>query len=170
MLDLGNRERPRVPAVAGTLRRGACARPAQSRRVVRARRPRSLTRGHPLGEAFTFLSGLYFRGKLAYARQFGVAAGSQCARDHDEPRPACPGRARAPRDLVAFSRVDIAGADPRFVKPLRRSAETLAASLESDVCVVLLGSIATGKYVGHVARGVRRPAPLSDGLRRARAT
>ena len=28
----------------------------------------------PLGEAFSFLSGLYFRGKLAYARRFARAA------------------------------------------------------------------------------------------------
>ncbi|MFL5623530.1 MAG: hypothetical protein ACJ8AB_12845, partial [Gemmatimonadaceae bacterium] len=27
--------------------------------------------GAPLGEVFSFLSGLYFRGKLAYARAFG---------------------------------------------------------------------------------------------------
>ena len=29
----------------------------------------------PLGEVFSFLSGLYFRGKLAYARAFGSAPG-----------------------------------------------------------------------------------------------
>ena len=29
--------------------------------------------GVPLGEVYTFLSGLYFRGKLAYARSFGRA-------------------------------------------------------------------------------------------------
>ena len=30
-------------------------------------------RGAPLGEVFSFLSGLYFRGKLAYARAFARA-------------------------------------------------------------------------------------------------
>src|SRR5688572_21413896 len=29
--------------------------------------------GAPLGEVFSFLSGLYFRGKLAYSRAFGCA-------------------------------------------------------------------------------------------------
>src|SRR5207245_9518239 len=31
--------------------------------------------GAPLGEAYTFLSGLYFRGKLAYARAFADRPG-----------------------------------------------------------------------------------------------
>src|SRR5689334_7425596 len=29
--------------------------------------------GAPVGEVFTFLSGLYFRGKVAYAKKFGAA-------------------------------------------------------------------------------------------------
>ena len=102
--------------------------------------------GATLGEAFAFLSGLYFRGKLAYARAFGrpdrgafVITTSRGLVAPDE-------RVRR-TDLVAFSQVDIAGADPRFVKPLCRSAEALRSSLRADACVVLLGSIATAKYV-----------------------
>ena len=30
--------------------------------------------GAPIGEVFSFLSGLYFRGKLTYARHFGRAS------------------------------------------------------------------------------------------------
>ena len=37
-----------------------------------------------LGQAFTFISGLYFRGKLTYARRFAVAPRSAS----DEPVPA----------------------------------------------------------------------------------
>jgi len=31
------------------------------------------TQGAPLGEVFSFMSGLYFRGKLTYAKTFGAA-------------------------------------------------------------------------------------------------
>jgi len=103
--------------------------------------------GITLGEAFSFLSGLYFRGKLAYAREFGPAERNALVITTN--RGLLPPDERVRRaDLVAFSRVDIAGADPRFVKPLCRSAESLRASLDRDACVVLLGSIATSKYVG----------------------
>jgi hypothetical protein len=104
--------------------------------------------GITLGEAFSFLSGLYFRGKLAYAREFGARNGGPNALVITTNRGLLSPDERVCRtDLVAFSRVDIAGADPRFVKPLGRSAELLRASIEDDACVVLLGSIATAKYV-----------------------
>ena len=50
------------------------------------------------------------------------------------------------RDLVAFSKVDIASAGARHRTPLRRDVEQLAAALSSADTIVLLGSIATGKY------------------------
>lgn len=104
--------------------------------------------GAPLGEIFSFLSGLYFRGKLAYASAFG--RGSRNA-------PASwiittdrglvpPERAVRRDDLVAFSRVDIASGDDHYVAPLRRDAEQLAATIGAKTRVILLGSIATGKY------------------------
>jgi hypothetical protein len=49
-------------------------------------------------------------------------------------------------DLLAFSNVDLATAGERYVAPLRRHAEELAARLDVAASVVLLGSIATGKY------------------------
>jgi hypothetical protein len=103
--------------------------------------------GIALGEAFSFLSGLYFRGKLAYAREFGPTGRSALVITTNRGLLSPEERVRRP-DLVAFSRVDIAGADRRFVKPLCRSAESLRTSLDRDACVVLLGSIATAKYVG----------------------
>lgn len=104
--------------------------------------------GVELGEVFSFLSGLYFRGKLAYARAFARApephAGTLVITTE---RGLVPPTARITRDdLCAFADVDIGGADERYLGPLRRDVGQLASSVP-DAEVVLLGSIATGKYV-----------------------
>lgn len=103
----------------------------------------------PLGEAFSFLSGLYFRGKLTYARAFAappagmrgslVITTNRGLLDTNEPV------TRA--DLAAFGAVPIDLADARYREPLLRDAATLAAALPARAAVVLLGSIASGKYV-----------------------
>ena len=96
-----------------------------------------------IGEVFTFLSGLYFRGKLAYAQAFSSAAFV-----------ITPNRGLLPADLPitldelrAFAEVDINEDDPRYRKPLARDLKKLIRHLPPDTQVVLLGSIATGKYV-----------------------
>jgi hypothetical protein len=106
--------------------------------------------GAPIGEVFAFLSGLYFRGKLTYARRFGRAlpdsAGGALV---------ITARAglRSPEDAVRigdlrrFAEVDIDARDLRFRRPFLRDARALAQRLGPDAEVVLLGSIATGKYV-----------------------
>jgi hypothetical protein len=99
--------------------------------------------GVPIGEVFSFLSGLYFRGKLAYATRFNAAATFVITTDRGLTTPDT--RIRLD-DLRAFGAVDIAAADDRFTNPLRRDAERILRDLTSDACVVLLGSIATGKY------------------------
>ena len=106
--------------------------------------------GAALGDVFAFLSGLYFRGKLTYARHFArspvgasVAPVSIITTDRGLVAPEL--RVR-PDDLAAFSAVDIGRADDRYRAPLRRSALALAEHVDDDVRVVLLGSIATGKY------------------------
>lgn len=113
-----------------------------------ARRLRS-TEPPTLGEVFTFLSGLYFRGKLAYANAFAPAS----------ERSSCvlvitPNRGLLPADLPvgvnelrAFGEVDIDQEDPRYRKPLQRDVRKLAKKLPNETELVLLGSIATGKYV-----------------------
>jgi hypothetical protein len=105
--------------------------------------------GAPLGEVFSFLSGLYFRGKLTYARAFANAAdgrgGVFVITPTDGLRPA-----DEPVDLARlrrFATVDIAGDDPRYREPLDRDARRLARRIGPGGEVVLLGSIATGKYV-----------------------
>jgi len=95
--------------------------------------------GVELGEVFSFLSGLYFRGKLAYARAFG--AGMLVITTE---RGLVPPDTRVTRaDLCAFAEVDIGAGDERYVAPLRRDVAKLTQRPEQ---VVLLGSIATGKY------------------------
>ena len=105
--------------------------------------------GAPLGEVFSFLSGLYFRGKLTYARAFANPADGRAGvfviTPTDGLRPA-----DEPVDLARlrrFATVDIASDDPRYREPLDRDARSLARRIGADGEVVLLGSIATGKYV-----------------------
>jgi hypothetical protein len=105
--------------------------------------------GAPIGEVFSFLSGLYFRGKLAYARAFGrrphgAASSFIITTDRGLVSPDLMIRRD---DLVRFTNVDIAATNERFIKPLRAAAERLAEEVSDDTRVVLLGSIATGKYV-----------------------
>ncbi|HSQ33117.1 MAG TPA: hypothetical protein VLN49_24855 [Gemmatimonadaceae bacterium] len=112
-----------------------------------ARRIRS--DGAPIGEVFSFLSGLYFRGKLAYARAFGSWPGGASAYVLTADRGlVSPETIVNRRDLVAFSKVDIAAAGARHCVPLRRDVEQLAARLgpSGSNRAILLGSIATGKY------------------------
>lgn len=106
--------------------------------------------GAPLGEVFSFLSGLYFRGKLAYAEAFGGGGGNADASAFvitTDRGLVPPGTIVSRDDLVAFSTVDIAARDARYTDPLRRDVERLAGRLDDAGRVVLLGSIATGKYV-----------------------
>jgi hypothetical protein len=113
-----------------------------------AQRLRS-TDGAPLGEVFSFLSGLYFRGKLSYACAM-TPASRQDARIKviTTDRGLCPPSRRVTRDdLIAFGAVDIARGDERYLTPLRKDSERLARTLRAPRGVVLLGSIATGKYV-----------------------
>lgn len=105
--------------------------------------------GASIGEVYTFMSGLYFRGKLAYAAAFARPPegrhGSQVI---------VPGLGLcAPSDPVnlevlhAIGRVPVDPDDRRFTTPLQRDATRLAEALGPYDLVVLLGSIATSKYL-----------------------
>jgi hypothetical protein len=50
-------------------------------------------------------------------------------------------------DLREFAAVNIHEDDPRYRAPLERDAQSLARKLPSQSEIILLGSIATGKYV-----------------------
>ena len=105
--------------------------------------------GAPLGEVFSFLSGLYFRGKLSYARAFATEAGEiMPIMIITTTRGLVTPEARiGPAELAEFADVDIAARDARYLKPLRRDITSLNQAIGSHTLVVLLGSIATGKYV-----------------------
>ena len=49
--------------------------------------------------------------------------------------------------LRAFAQVDVASDNPMYRKPLQESARVIASDIGSDCDVVLLGSIASSKYV-----------------------
>jgi hypothetical protein len=104
--------------------------------------------GVMVGEAFSFLSGLYFRGKLAYAARFGHAVEGQ-----PESLVITAGRGLLPPetvvtvdDLRTFASIPIDVREPRYHQPLEHDAERLADQIGRDCEVVLLGSIATAKY------------------------
>jgi hypothetical protein len=102
----------------------------------------------PLGEAFTFMSGLYFRGKLAYARAFASDRRGGGAFVITPTRGLQTPETPVGADLLReFAAVDVDAGDPRYRAPLEHDLRTLAATLDAGTPVVLLGSIATGKYV-----------------------
>src|SRR5207249_12010381 len=95
------------------------------------------------------MSGLYFRGKLGYALAFAKppdgCVGTQVI---------VPGLGlRAPHDTIdldglhAIARVPVDPEEQRYTRPLQRDAARLAERLQATDTAVLLGSIATAKYL-----------------------
>ncbi|HEX2570359.1 MAG TPA: hypothetical protein VH877_12440 [Polyangia bacterium] len=136
------------PAQCGGLRAEQLLSPRATSPLARQLQSRA---GATIGEVFTYLSALYFRGKLTYARAF--------ARPPDAIAPAggvlviTPAAGLLPVDapldaagLRAFGRTEIELTNPAYRQPLEASARTLR-ELASGCEVVLLGSIATPKYV-----------------------
>jgi hypothetical protein len=105
--------------------------------------------GAPLGEIFAFLSGLYFRGKLAYATAFAAAPAPSIAPAYviTSNRGLATLDARYTRDqLRALGSDDIDARNPRYTKPLVRDARALQRKIPGAQ-VVLLGSVASPKYI-----------------------
>jgi hypothetical protein len=102
-----------------------------------------------LGETFAFISGLYFRGKMAYAQAFAA------------PPRGVPGvfvitaaRGLVPaetvisvEDLQQLASVPIDIADSRYRLPLEQDCRLLNETAGEDCDFVLLGSVATSKYL-----------------------
>jgi predicted kinase len=105
--------------------------------------------GLPLGEAFEFMSGLYFRGKLAYARAFAA------------PPPDIPGSfvitagsgLVPPETVITIEQLEyiasipIDEGDARYREPLEKACRTLDEIAGPNCDFVLLGSVATVKYL-----------------------
>jgi hypothetical protein len=105
--------------------------------------------GAPLAEIFSFISSLYFRGKFAYANKFsnpptGLPSNLVMTTSRGL---LSPDTIVKVEDLKEMSRVPIDPKDGRFRDSLYRDALTLAGALPLGSTVVLLGSIASPKYV-----------------------
>lgn len=103
----------------------------------------------PIGEVFSFLSGLYFRGKFTYAKAFGrpprkLFNGYVITSNHGLLPMEHPVSLDELRD---FATVPIEAHEPRYLQPLETSAETLRKIARKNCDFILLGSIGTKKYV-----------------------
>ena len=112
------------------------------------------SQGVAIGEVFAFVSGLYFKGKITYALAFArppepgaplAGSGVLVITPNAGLRPV--ETAVTAEALRGFAGVDIAANDPRYRRPLLASARALAEEIGPDCDVVLLGSIASAKYV-----------------------
>jgi hypothetical protein len=105
--------------------------------------------GAPLGDVMSFLSGLYFRGKLTYARAFAQpprgAGGALVITAGDGLRSADEQVTIA--DLERWAGIDIDARNAVYREPLVRDARRLSKALGARGEAVLLGSVATPKYV-----------------------
>jgi hypothetical protein len=106
--------------------------------------------GAPIGEIFSFLSGLYFRGKLAYAAAFarpprGLKSGVFVITPNRGLL--APSVRLTLNDLADLAKTDIDPTAQAFHTPLRQDAKALAKTLGPRGEPVLLGSIATTKYI-----------------------
>ena len=110
--------------------------------------------GARLGPLFSFISGLYFRGKMTYAERFGrpppglsgglvISPGEGLRFLHE---PVTLDRLRA------WEKVDIDAANPRFTGPLVEHAVALERAHGAATRFVLLGSVASDKYVQPLTR------------------
>jgi len=105
--------------------------------------------GATLGEVFSFVSSLYFRGKVAYAAAF--------ARPPDDLAGALvisAGEGLVAVDegvtiarLRAWQQVEIDAGNEAFTRPLVEHAEALERAYGATTRFVLLGSVASDKYV-----------------------
>jgi len=134
------------PANCNGVRAGWILRPkARSELARRLRSPE----GASLAEVFSFLSALYFRGKLAYARTFArpplPSAGVLLITATAGLMP--DGALVRLSTLRGFSRVPISVKNRRYRSALLRGVTQLSRNIGPDCEVVLLGSIATGKYL-----------------------
>jgi hypothetical protein len=111
-------------------------------------------RGAMLGDVFAFVSGLYFRGKLTYSMRFAAPP------DRDNPvvgmgvHVITPNAGlRSPdtyvthRALRGFADGDVHQDNAGYRRPLEKSARALLGEIGPDCEVVLLGSVASPKYV-----------------------
>jgi hypothetical protein len=110
--------------------------------------------GARLGDVFSFVSGLYFRGKLTYARRFAappelghpvIGSGIHIITANAGLRG--PDTLITDKAMRAFGGGEVDPANASYRRPLEQSARVLAAEIGPDCDVVLLGSVASPKYI-----------------------
>ncbi|HVS65001.1 MAG TPA: hypothetical protein VMT85_16025 [Thermoanaerobaculia bacterium] len=109
--------------------------------------PRRLRGGAPIGELFTAVSSLYFRGKLAYALRFGGAGGTLVI---------APGVGlvtpewRLDREAaLRMSEIRVRSSEDAYRRPLEQALRRLLDETGGDF--VFLGSLATDRYLAVLA-------------------
>jgi len=112
-----------------------------------------------LGDVFAFISGLYFRGKLTYATRFAtpperdnpiVGLGVHVITPNAGLR--SPDTFVTPNAIRTFAESDVHQENAAYRRPLEKSARALRRELGADCEVVLLGSVASPKYVDVLTR------------------
>src|SRR5215472_8750333 len=126
--------------IAGIRARYVLGPNAESELACRLRRD-----GVSLGELFSFISGLYFRGKLAYARAFSAppaeVSGSFVITATGG---LVPPETRVTLEILReIAANDIDPGDARYRGPLDRDCRLLSEKMGDSCDVVLLGSVAT---------------------------
>ncbi len=100
------------------------------------------TEGVPIGDLFAHMSGLYFRGKITYARKFGRAFVITPDQGLVPPEQSVTSQV-----LIRFGDAEISLENPDYRLPLEHTARALAEAVGTDAEFVLLGSVASEKYV-----------------------
>ena len=126
------------PAFCGGRRAAILLNPRSAAVTSEALRQHRLT----LGDAFAFMSGLYFRGKLSYAQRFGHAWVITPTRGLQPPSTPF-----TPALLREFTVGEVSLDNPTYRAALERDVHLIAKRLKPGSQVVLLGSVASGKYV-----------------------
>ena len=133
---------------------------ARGRRILRgeavtpALRPLEKGGVVPLAEVYAAISTLYFRGKLSYARRFARWTGSSGSAVLAITPTRGVMAVDAPvslAELCADAGVDIDSSDASYARALDATCRSLHDALPPDGEVVLLGSIATTKYLEPLA-------------------
>ena len=114
--------------------------------------------GVPIADAFSFMSSLYFRGKIAYARRFATPPPALATGTEDDGiLVIAPGVGLVPpgwrltREWLAILRTPVDLKNPAYCEPLSAHARQLREAMPEPARVVLLGSVATGKYLDLLA-------------------
>ena len=132
------------PARIGGPRSNVLLRPEASFDLAERLRARKAT----LGEAYAFISGLYFRGKLAYAEAFAVPP-----KGLPPALVIVPGLGLIPPETIVdteqlrrIGEVSIEENNRAYLDPLLRDAKRLEQNAGPACQYLLLGSVATKKY------------------------